>query len=228
MIRKDTMENKKTYGYIYKITHIPSGRYYIGQHKSETFDKNYWGSGTIIKSLHRKHPDEEFKREVLVWVYSEKDLDVYEEKFVTKDTLNDPKCINLKTGGDRPVHTEESNRRLAKALKGNKNACNMPEESRRKCNKNLVKGRGRKLTEEEIRKMNEKRRPKVGWHHSEETRRKISEANYRRTEEQMKYIRAKIVESNKKRTGEKRSEEYKKNMSEMKKRWWAERKRQNI
>ena len=37
------------FGYVYKITHIPSGKFYIGQHKATEFDENYWGSGRIIK-----------------------------------------------------------------------------------------------------------------------------------------------------------------------------------
>ena len=30
-----------SYGYIYKFTLLPTGKVYIGKHKSEVFDENY-------------------------------------------------------------------------------------------------------------------------------------------------------------------------------------------
>lgn len=220
------------YGYIYKITHIPSGRYYIGQHSKSKFDENYWGSGTIIKNLCDKYPKEEFSREILGWASSPEELDKLEEDFVSSDLLEDSKCLNLKTGGNHPVHSEESNRKLSKALQGNKNACNIPKEVRERTNKNLV--RGQKLSEISKKKLSDSLRSywqknrdsRIGWHHSESTKKKISEANHNRTEEQLQRIKEKVTAANKKRIGEKRSEEYKQKMSEIKRQWWAQR-RQN-
>ena len=36
------------YGYVYKTTDLESGLIYVGQHKSESFDNKYYGSGIIV------------------------------------------------------------------------------------------------------------------------------------------------------------------------------------
>ena len=46
------------YGYIYKTTNLVNGKIYIGQHKSNTFDTNYYGSGTILNKAIQKINDE--------------------------------------------------------------------------------------------------------------------------------------------------------------------------
>ena len=37
------------FGYIYETTNLIDGKKYIGKHKSKTFDRNYYGSGTSLK-----------------------------------------------------------------------------------------------------------------------------------------------------------------------------------
>ena len=47
------------YGYIYKTTNVITGKIYIGKHKSNSFDVNYYGAGKIIrralKSMEKIH-----------------------------------------------------------------------------------------------------------------------------------------------------------------------------
>lgn len=36
------------YGYIYLTTNLLNNRMYIGKHKSDIYDKSYYGSGKIL------------------------------------------------------------------------------------------------------------------------------------------------------------------------------------
>lgn len=152
------------FGYIYKITHIPSGRYYIGQHKSPEFDKNYWGKGHVIRQLYTKHPKEEFTREVLCWANSYEELNALEAEYVNKETLEDPKCINLKTGGDVYKYTTQAKKKMSLSAKGR----TMSEETKQKISNALS---NRTLSEEHKRKLSIYH---TGRKHSEETRHKLS------------------------------------------------------
>ena len=53
------------YGYIYKTTNLINGKIYIGKHKSEKYDKNYYGSGKIISIAISKYDISNFKNELL-------------------------------------------------------------------------------------------------------------------------------------------------------------------
>ena len=158
----------KKYGYIYKITHIPSGRYYIGQHKSETFDEDYWGNGRIIKNMYLHHDKSEFSREVIKWAYSAEELNLLEQEFVNEETVLDKNCLNLKTGGDVCIFTEELKNRVRKA---------MTKEVRKKISD---KAKARVVSEEQKMKTSKalKGRPSPfkGKVASDETRKKLSKA----------------------------------------------------
>ena len=53
------------YGYIYKTTNLRNNKIYIGQHKGQTFDPYYYGSGTWFKRALKKEGKENFKCEIL-------------------------------------------------------------------------------------------------------------------------------------------------------------------
>lgn len=105
------------FGYIYKIIHIPSGKFYIGQHKATEFDENYWGSGRIIKDYIKTHPIEEFKREVLCWCKTFEELQKKEKEYI-KPHFGSNLCMNRTTGGDACKFSEESIELLRKSHKG--------------------------------------------------------------------------------------------------------------
>ena len=48
------------YGYIYETTNLINGKKYIGQHKSNKFDKNYYGSGKLIRYSLNKYGKKNF------------------------------------------------------------------------------------------------------------------------------------------------------------------------
>lgn len=92
---------EETTGFIYKITHIPTGKFYIGKKTTsyilkrpplkgrknkrhvvkETDWKTYWGSSTQLHEDIEKYGAEEFKREILHWCFSKWELAYYEAKY---------------------------------------------------------------------------------------------------------------------------------------------------
>ena len=178
--------------FIYQITNLKNGKFYIGQHRCECefLDSNYWGSGTTIKRAVKYHGKENFKREVLVECTSKAALNFMEKVYVGQELVENKMCYNLKTGGDAGSHGTEARRKISEANKGNTSwnkGRTVPEETRRKTSESL-KGRthseerrkaiskgakGKTRSEEARRNMSEaaKGRPR-----SAETRRKISEA----------------------------------------------------
>lgn len=223
---------KEKFGYIYKITHIPTGRYYIGQHRSSKFDQGYWGSGVVIRKLLNRHNKTEFFREVLAWAETREELNFLESKYVDKKSLFDKKCLNQKTGGNMFVMSNSAKIKLSASLKGNKNATHITKEGRARLskfrieqNEKLIKmPEYRKKLSDSLKEYYKKNPRPTGWHHTVETKTKISIANHNRSAEQISYVYSKVIEANHKRVGEKRTEETKRKISEAKKKYWKEQK----
>lgn len=93
---------ENTFGFIYEITHIPSGRKYIGKKVlefnrtlpplkgqkrkrkviTESDWKTYYGSNKELKTLLKERGSEEFTKEILDFVPSKKLLTYYECKYL--------------------------------------------------------------------------------------------------------------------------------------------------
>ena len=93
---------KGTFGFIYEVQHIPTGRRYIGKKVlefnrtlpplkgtkrkrkvvKESDWKTYYGSHKEIKDLIKENKQDEFRREILMYVPSKKLLTYYETKFL--------------------------------------------------------------------------------------------------------------------------------------------------
>lgn len=93
---------KGTFGFIYEVQHIPTGRRYIGKKVlefnrtlpplkgtkrkrkvvKESDWKTYYGSHKEIKDLIKENKQDEFRREILMYVSSKKLLTYYETKFL--------------------------------------------------------------------------------------------------------------------------------------------------
>lgn len=75
---------------VYKITHIDSGKYYIGAHATENIYDNYMGSGRYIKNAVAKHGIEKFTKEILVECFTSTDMYFTEAELVivSDDTYN--------------------------------------------------------------------------------------------------------------------------------------------
>lgn len=180
--------------YIYRMTHIPTGRTYIGQRSVRRNKRpesdGYHGSGTAWKNIYNAHPGE-CTKEVLIVVDTKDEADRLEIEYIDKER-NDkgPLCVNIAPGGegagsgeDHPFfgkhHSEESRAKISEAKKGK----HFSDEHKMKigeANKGKTSPRkGAHLSESTKHKMSEARK---GKRHSEETRRKMSEAQKRRRE----------------------------------------------
>ena len=105
----DMPEN--TFGFIYEVTHLPTGRKYLGRKQlisvqkkalgkrelalqtdkrlskkktvtKETDWKTYYGSHPEIKQMIKDKKQSEFSREILIFVPSKKQLTYYEDKYL--------------------------------------------------------------------------------------------------------------------------------------------------
>ena len=91
--------NRLKYHYLYKITNIITGEYYIGIHSTNDLDDGYFGSGRLLKNLIREFGKDQFKKEILKFCKDRLELLDCEEQYVNENTLNDKKCLNLICGG---------------------------------------------------------------------------------------------------------------------------------
>lgn len=104
-----------SYGFIYEITHIPSFKKYLGKkvlHFNRTLPplkgekkkrrvtkesdwKGYYGSHPSFKELVKEGKQEEFKREILMFVPSKKLLTYYELKYQCIKEVLEPGSIYI-------------------------------------------------------------------------------------------------------------------------------------
>lgn len=100
-VQQDKMPRKqKKYHVIYKTTCKVNNKYYVGMHSTNNLDDGYLGSGKYLWNSIKKHGKENFEFEILEFFDNRKDLRKREETLVNEDLLQDPLCMNLKTGGD--------------------------------------------------------------------------------------------------------------------------------
>ena len=88
------------YGYIYKTTDLETNLIYIGQHKAQEFDNNYFGSGVLITRLLDKYGKNRFKCELLEWCESLDELNSKEIYYINKfNSLDRSIGYNIASGG---------------------------------------------------------------------------------------------------------------------------------
>lgn len=87
------------YHFIYKTTNLITKRFYIGMHSTENLKDGYMGSGKILQRSIAKYGLENHQLEIIKFYDSRVDLRRAEAEFVTRETLDNPLCMNLKLGG---------------------------------------------------------------------------------------------------------------------------------
>ena len=125
--------------YVYRITNLINGKYYIGKHSTTKIDDGYLGSGKHIKAAIKKYGWKNFKKEILT--YHDSSNDAYDEEVrLISEHINDRKCYNISDGKCGPgygdenhqygkpgtftgkKHSVESRKLMSKRAFGNKNA----------------------------------------------------------------------------------------------------------
>lgn len=95
------------YHYIYKITCLKNGRYYIGMHSTSNLEDGYFGGGKRIKNSIKKHGKEFHKKEILEFFEDREKLRNRESELVNEELIKDPMCMNLQLGGGGGITNEE-------------------------------------------------------------------------------------------------------------------------
>lgn len=113
------------YGIIYLITHIDSGRQYVGQTIGPRYQR--WashrhrarkGQRSYIHNAMLKHGVENFDIQTIDWACSKETLDHKEKFWIDFLDTKEPQGYNLKEGGSHGRLSEESKRRLSIACMG--------------------------------------------------------------------------------------------------------------
>jgi group I intron endonuclease len=113
-------------GYVYKFTHIESGKWYIGSHNGS--NSNYTGSGTLWGRVKKKYGIKSFVKTIL---YEGINYRQEEQRILTElDAVNNPMSYNLKNealGGTFPgelngmygkTHTKETKYNCGSGFRG--------------------------------------------------------------------------------------------------------------
>jgi len=89
----------KKYHIIYKTTNIKNDKYYLGMHSTNNINDGYIGSGKRLWYSINKYGKENFKFEILEFLPDRNSLKMRESELVNEETMKDPNCMNLKSGG---------------------------------------------------------------------------------------------------------------------------------
>lgn len=119
-----TQNNK--FGYIYKITNLLTKKSYIGQRKyTYNFrDKNYFGSGKILKSSIKKYGKINFIKEIICEVENQEDLNNLEITYIKLHNTLYPNGYNISEtpwGGaylNNHPDSENIKKKISNSLKG--------------------------------------------------------------------------------------------------------------
>ena len=112
------------YGYIYKTTNKVNGKIYIGQKKGLSFNKNYLGSGKLLKKAIEKYGKESFECFPLRWCWTFDEANEQEVVYIAYYKSQDKKIgYNIAKGGNTGhEHTEEWKKKASEYSKKNPNS----------------------------------------------------------------------------------------------------------
>lgn len=85
---------------VYKTTHNPTGKFYIGRHSTNKIDDDYFGSGVKITRMLNKYGKEQFTKEIIKICETPNEMIELEVEEIRKVFDNDL-CLNLMIGDPR-------------------------------------------------------------------------------------------------------------------------------
>lgn len=88
-----------TYYFLYKTINLDTGKYYIGVHETSNIDDGYLGSGLLLKRAICSHGKEKFKREIIEFFSSKKEMYKRESEIVTEQFVDNDDNYNIAPGG---------------------------------------------------------------------------------------------------------------------------------
>jgi len=84
---------------IYKITNKLDNKIYVGKHKTENKNDNYYGSGLLLNRAMNKHGRKFFSKEILMECSSEAEMNQKESDIVDALFISRDDTYNVKLGG---------------------------------------------------------------------------------------------------------------------------------
>jgi hypothetical protein len=85
---------------IYKITNKLDNKIYVGKHKTEDKDDDYFGSGKLLKRAVKKHGKENFTKEIMCECDSLEQMNQIEAAIVDEEFIARDDTYNLSLGGE--------------------------------------------------------------------------------------------------------------------------------
>lgn len=172
------------YYYTYKITLLKgslAGHYYYGRHKTTNLNDGYAGSGCKVNAYYKKYgaiEHQTYIKEIIAFYNSDEELNEAEKELIGDKYYTDHLCLNLCAGGNWGCLSEESRKKISKALTGK----HLSEETKKKLsilslgNKNAF---GHKASEEARHKLSISHignKNHLGHKHSDEAKEKMRNA----------------------------------------------------
>ena len=105
---------------IYKITNKVNGKIYIGKHKTEDENDDYFGSSSLLKRAMKKHGKQNFVKEIIHRLASEDEMNKTEASIVNKDFVLREDTYNLVVGGEGSWEYVNKNRLNGSSAKSKK------------------------------------------------------------------------------------------------------------
>lgn len=85
---------------IYQTTNLINGKIYIGKHKTKNINDSYLGSGKLLKCAIDKYGKENFKKEILYILDTEKEMDELEKEIIDDEFIKRDDVYNIMIGGE--------------------------------------------------------------------------------------------------------------------------------
>lgn len=163
------------YHILYKTTCLENGKFYIGIHSTNKLEDGYLGSGKALKRDIARLGKDKFKRKILSFGKSRKELIALEKQYVSDKEVSDLNCYNLIVGGlatNDEVAAYHSSV-VSKSNKTRKQTAKFLENLRKVGSRPKPHLKGKKRPPHVI---EASRKANLGKVYSEETKRKISES----------------------------------------------------